>query len=128
MSAALLDDATLDQLATVLQAKLTKPRPAWQTSLLVAVAGALIIAATTAYFSLHNDITQLGTSLRTDMNNQGASLRSEIGSLRTDMNDLEANLRAEMQAGFRQVNATLLDHTDRLARLEQAAGLPRIDD
>ncbi|WP_419912704.1 hypothetical protein [Candidatus Poriferisodalis sp.] len=34
-------------------------------------------------------------------------------------------LRAEMQAGFREVNATLLDHTDRLARLETALGLPR---
>ena len=34
-------------------------------------------------------------------------------------------LRAEMQAGFREVNSTLLDHTDRLARLETALGLPR---
>ncbi|WP_420445881.1 hypothetical protein [Candidatus Poriferisodalis sp.] len=34
------------------------------------------------------------------------------------------SLRAEMQAGFREINATLLDHTDRLASLEAAAGLP----
>ena len=34
-------------------------------------------------------------------------------------------LRAEMQAGFRAVNAALLDHTDRLARLETAVGLLR---
>ena len=31
------------------------------------------------------------------------------------------DLRAEMRAGFREVNATLLDHTDRLARLESTS-------
>ena len=50
--------------------------------------------------SLDNRIETLGTDLR-----------GEIATLETE-------LRGEMQAGFREVNATLLDHTDRLARLE----------
>ena len=43
-----------------------------------------------------------------------AKIESQIGMLRDDMNE-----------GFASVNAILLDHTDRLARLEAAAGLPR---
>ncbi|MDE0318861.1 MAG: hypothetical protein OXI97_03185 [Acidimicrobiaceae bacterium] len=82
--------------------------------------------------SLSARIDSLGTELR-------AELHAEIGSVRADMADLEAGLRAElraeigglraeMQAGFREINAILLDHTDRLARLEAAAGLPRPSD
>ncbi len=52
-------------------------------------------------------IENLGTELRTE-------IRAEIGGL-----------RAEMQAGFAEIHAILRDHTDRLARLETAAGLPR---
>ncbi len=36
-----------------------------------------------------------------------------------------SELRAEMRDSFREVNATLLDHTERLARLETTAGLSR---
>ena len=56
-------------------------------------------------------IDRLATELR-------AELRAEIGSVRADMAELEAGLRAEMQTGFREINLILLDHTDRLARLE----------
>ena len=63
------------------------------------------------------EIGSLGTELRTE-------LRSEVGSVRTEI----GSLRAEMQAGFREINTTLLDHTDRLARLEAAAGLARADE
>ena len=57
-----------------------------------------------------------------------AELGSEIGSLRSEMRSEIGSLRTEMQAGFREINATLLDHTDRLARLEAAAGLARADE
>ncbi|MDE0136688.1 MAG: hypothetical protein OXM54_17840 [Acidimicrobiaceae bacterium] len=67
-------------------------------------------------------IDRLGIELRQELR---AELRAEIGGVRADMRDLEARLRAEMQAGFREVNVVLLDHTDRLARLEAAAGLSR---
>ena len=35
--------------------------------------------------------------------------------------------RADADGVTAQVNVTLLDHTDRLARLEAAVGLPRVD-
>ncbi len=63
-------------------------------------------------------IENLGTQLR-------AELRAEIGGLRTELQTEIANLRTEMQAGFAAINVTLLDHTDRLARLETVVGLPR---
>ncbi|WP_420610374.1 hypothetical protein [Candidatus Poriferisodalis sp.] len=43
---------------------------------------------------------------------------TQIGSLRADMNTQGASLRADMDAQFREVSAILLDHTDRLARIE----------
>ncbi|WP_419837111.1 hypothetical protein [Candidatus Poriferisodalis sp.] len=66
---------------------------------------------------LRAETTQLRTDLRAEMAQQGTELRAET-----------ADLRAEMQAGFAEVTAILLDHTDRLARLETAAGLPRAAD
>ena len=63
---------------------------------------------------LDGRIDSLGTELRAEMAQLGTELRAEIG-----------DLRAEMQAGLAEVTVVLLDHTDRLARLETAAGLPR---
>ena len=56
---------------------------------------------------------------------QGERIDALGTELRAEMDDLESRLRAEMRAGFAEINAVLLDHTDRLARLETAAGLPR---
>ncbi|MDE0318862.1 MAG: hypothetical protein OXI97_03190 [Acidimicrobiaceae bacterium] len=82
--------------------------------------------------SVRADMGELGTGLRADMGELEAGLRADMAGLgtglRADMADLEAGLRAEMQAGFREINLILLDHTDRLARLEAAAGLPRPSD
>ncbi len=69
--------------------------------------------------SVRSDINDLEMGLR-------AEFRDEIASVRSDMDDLETRLRAEIQTGFAAINAVLLDHTDRLARLETAAGLPRV--
>ncbi len=91
-----------------------------------AIVNAVAAALVTAMFSmLMWQISSLGDRIdangaRIDANGAriddlATVLRAEIGGLRT-----------EMQAGFREINATLLDHTDRLARLETAAGLPRI--
>ena len=109
-----------------------------------AMVNVVATALVTAMFSmLMWQISSLGDridiqSARIDANGaridaSATELRAEIGGLRTDMQteigSLRAEiggLRAEMQAGFREINATLLDHTDRLARLETAAGLPRI--
>ena len=68
--------------------------------------------------SLGERIDALGTGLRAEMDDLATELRAE-------MDDLESRLRAEMRAGFAEINAVLLDHTDRLARLE--AGIRTTD-
>ncbi len=61
----------------------------------------------------------------TYMSSQMNSLGDRIDGL-GDKIDMEiGELRAEMRDGFGEVNATLLDHTERLAGLETTAGLSR---
>ena len=79
-------------------------------NVVISVLGGFIAALLTALSALM--VVQFN-SLGNRIDNLGAELRAEM-----------ASLRAETQAGFREVNAILLDHTDRLARLEAAAGLP----
>ncbi|WP_419946317.1 hypothetical protein [Candidatus Poriferisodalis sp.] len=86
--------------------------------------------------TLRSDMNNEIGTLRSDMNNEIGTLRSdmnnEAGTLRSDMNNEAGTLRSEM-AGFREdtdarfeavntrldaINAVLLDHTDRLARIE----------
>ncbi len=86
------------------------------------IVGTLLVALVTVLFSII--ISQIN-SLGNRIENLDTQLSSEISNLRTEMNNLETSLRTEMQAGFAEINAILLDHTDRLARLETAAGLPR---
>ena len=100
------------------------------------ILGALAVALVTAMFSvLMWQINSLGNridgqSARIDAQGErietlASELRAEMDALETGLRAEMGSLRAEMHAGFREVNATLLDHTDRLARLEAAAGLPR---
>ena len=87
--------------------------------------------------------TELRTEIRAEIGGLRAEMQAEIGGLRAEMQaeigglraEIRAEiggLRAEMQAGFAEIHAILRDHsailrdhTDRLARLETAAGLPR---
>lgn len=109
-----MDDATLERLAALLRAGQQPPtRSAWQTSLLITLAGALIAAATAGYFSLRGDIAALGVSLRAENAALEGSLRGEIASL-------EGSLRAEIREFRAEFNEVALDHTQRLARLEAA--------
>jgi len=57
-------------------------------------------------------------------------VRDEISALRSEMHDEIGSLRSEMNARFAevdrkfdQVNAVLMDHTDRLARIETTLGI-----
>lgn len=93
--------------------ELTRSREARRTvspNVVISVLGGFIAALLTALSALM--VVQFN-SLGNRIDNLGTELRAEM-----------ASLRAETQAGFREVNAILLDHTDRLARLEAAAGLP----
>ncbi len=63
--------------------------------------------------------------LRDDMHTEIGSVRGEIGMLRDDMHTEIGMLRNDMNARFAQVderfgevNAILLDHTERLTRIE----------
>ena len=47
-----------------------------------------------------------------------SKIESEIAMLRSDLGAEISALRSDMNEGFAQVHAVLLDHTDRLARLE----------
>lgn len=87
---------------------------------------ATLLAAMTAVLSMQID------SLADSMDARFASIDARFVSLEDRMDarfaavDARfANLEAEMRAGFRDIRTVLLDHTDRLARLETAAGLPR---
>lgn len=92
-----------DVVAQAIAAHLPPRRAPWQSVFVGALLAGLIALAGVAYSTLRSDMT----AMRSEM-------RSEIGVL-----------RSEMREGFSQVNAVLLDHTERLARLEAAAGLPR---
>lgn len=98
-------------------------------TVLISLLGGLLTAALVVMGSLMiAQMSALGNSidsLRTEMRSEISGLRGEIGDVEVRLRSEIGALRAEMQAGFAQVNAVLLEHTDRLARLETAAGLPR---
>ncbi len=107
-----LDDATLERLVALLRLGAQPPaRPAWQTSLLIMLAGALIAAATAGYFSLRGDIAALGTSLRAEIAAVDQGLRAEIAagdrSLRAEIAAVDEGLRAEIAAGDRSLRAEI---------------------
>ena len=124
MAPVVLDDATLERLAALLRAGQQPARPAWQMSLLVTLAGALIAAATAGYFSLRGDIASLGASVRAENAALETGLRSEIAavgeSLRSEIAAVEGSLRTELREFRAEFNEVALDHTQRLARLEAA--------
>ena len=88
--------------------------------LIAALIGGMFVLLVWQFGALNDSIDNLGARI----DNQGAELRAEMDMLRTDLrSELRSEigtLRGEMQAGFRSINDALLDHTDRLARLEAA--------
>ena len=97
--------------------------------LIAALLGGMFALLVWQFGALNNSIDSLGAridnqgaDLGARIDNQGAELRAEMDALRTELrSEIRGEigmLRAEMQAGFRSINETLLDHTDRLARLE----------
>ena len=94
---------------------------------------ATLLAAMTAVLSMQID------SLADSMDARFAAIDTRFAAIDARFVSLEdrmdarfaavdarfASLEAEMRAGFRDIRTVLLDHTDRLARLETAAGLQR---
>lgn len=68
----------------------------------------------------------LGTVVTALLGGMFLFMISAIGDLRDDIGDLRAEMNArfaEVDRKFDQVNAVLLDHTDRLARIETVLGI-----
>ena len=108
---AVVDVKTINEaVAQAIAAHMRPQRARWQMMLAGTLLAGLLALAGIAYSTLRSDITALGTELR------------------ADIKSVETNLRAEMREEFARVHMVLLDHTDRLARLEAIAGVPRADD
>ena len=99
--------------------------------LIAALLSAMMVLLVWQFGLLADNIASLSTriedqgsridGLSTRIDNQGARIDNQgarIDSLGVELRAEIGMLRADMQAGFRSVNETLLDHTDRLARLE----------
>ena len=108
---------SIDNLGTELRSEISSPRDEQRSELRSEIGG----LRDEFRSELRSEIGGLRDEFRSE-------LRSEIGGLRDEFRSEIGGLRAEMQAGFRQINTTLLDHTDRLARLEAAVGLTRADE
>ena len=64
--------------------------------------------------SLRSDMNSQIDGLRTELFGEIGSVRGEIGSVRGEI----GSLRSDMNQRFAEVHSVLLDHTDRLARIE----------
>ena len=87
-----------------------QPRPLL-IPLPTAVTAALVAGLFGLLFLNLNSLSHSIDTLRDDMNGRIDALDAKID------NKIDS-LRDDMTAGFREINATLLDHTDRLARIE----------
>ena len=94
-------------------------------TLLVASLGAMTGLMTWQMSSLGDSIDKLDAKIDTIHDKLDSKIDTIHDKLDSKFDTNTGELRAEMQAGFRAVNAALLDHTDRLARLETAVGLLR---
>ncbi len=90
------------------------------TTLIAAIVGAVLTALIGGMFLFM-------VAAFDDVHNEISSVRAEIGSLRADTNEQIDTLRndtnarfAEVDRKFDQIQRVLLDHTDRLARIETA--------
>ena len=106
-AADVLDSDLLAKLVAQAVAAHNRPRrSALLTALATTIVAGLVAVAAAGYTALRADVTALHAEI------SGVEAR-----LRVEMHDF----RAEMQDFRAEVNSTLLDHTDRLARLELAA-------
>ncbi len=67
---------------------------------------------------MHTEIGMLRDDMHTEIGMLDAKIDTQIGMLRDDMRTEIGMLRYDMNARFGEVNAILLDHTERLARIE----------
>ncbi len=76
-------------------------------TIIAALIASMTLAAVTASNTLRSDIVSVRTGLRNQISSVETGLRDEIGSLRTELHDFRT-----------EVGAVLLDHAERLSRIE----------
>ena len=96
-------------------------RTAGLVAVIVGLTGGVLGLAGLGFVTLRDDIRAIDVKIDT----QAGVLRAEIAEVRADMNEGFARVDDR----FAEVNAVLLDHTDRLARIETGHGerLARIE-
>ena len=126
-------DAINGAVERAIAAHLRSRRAGWQTAVVGVLAAGLIALAGVAYATLRADMTAMRSELGSEIGGLRTETQAEIGGLRAEMREEFAavreemdDLRSEMREEFARVHMVLLDHTDRLARLETAVGLPRV--
>ncbi len=133
--------ANMTALAQAVAQELASQQRARRSPLLISLAAALIAGllgmAAAGYVALradmsalhqqnlelHQAIGDLETRLRADMTGIETQLRSEMADMESRLRAEIADFRAEFNEFRAETNATLLEHTAQLARLETALGL-----
>ena len=103
--------------------------PTAAVTIIAALIASMTLAAVTAFNTPRSDILSVRTELRDEIRSAETGLRDEIAAVRTELRDeiaaVRTGLRAEIGSlrtelhDFRtEVSAVLLDHAERLARIE----------
>ncbi len=98
-------------------------------TIIAALIASMTLAAVTAFNTLRSDIISVRTELRDEIRSVETGLRDEIRSaetglrdeiaaVRTELRDEIGSLRTELHDFRTEVGAVLLDHAERLARIE----------
>ncbi len=122
--------ANMTALAQAVAQELASQQRARRSPLLISLAAALIAGllgmAAAGYVALRADMSALhqqNLDLHQAIMNVEARLRADMTSMQTDLRAEIAGLRTEFNEFRAETNATLLEHTAQLARLETALGL-----
>ena len=122
--------ANMTALAQAVAQELASQQRARRSPLLISLAAALIAGllgmAAAGYVALRADMSALhqqNLELHQAIMNVEARLRADMTSMQTDLRAEIAGLRTEFNEFRAETNATLLEHTAQLARLETALGL-----
>ena len=74
----------------------------------------MTLAAVTAFNTLRSDIMSVRTELTGEIGSLRTEMKGEIASVRTEI----ASVRTELREFRTEVSTVLLDHAERLARIE----------
>ncbi len=87
-------------------------------TIIAALIASMTLAAVTAFNTLRSDILSVRTELRDEIRSAETGLRDEIAAVRTGLRAEIGSLRTELHDFRTEVSAVLLDHAERLARIE----------